>query len=126
MTSLSSLASAALAGLLVVSLARAFLGPPARRPHRAAARALLGVTAACYVGGATLVVVSGAPLPGALLIGAGIEASCIGAWLVRGTDGPPPDDPDANDGPAPAPWDWDAFDRARAAWARPAAPRAGV
>src|SRR5690348_6253509 len=102
-------------------MGRAFVGPPARRPRRAAARALLGVTAACYAGGAALVVASGSPLPGALLIGAGIEASCIGAWLVRGGDGPPPDDRGDDDGgPGPVSWDWDAFDRARAAWGRPA------
>jgi hypothetical protein len=122
----SSVASAALAAVLLISMGRAFLGPPARRPHRAAARALLGVTAACYLGGAAIVVVSGAPLPGALVIGAGIEASCIGAWLVRGGDGPPPDDPDDDGGPAPAPWDWDAFDRARAGWTRAPRPHAGV
>jgi hypothetical protein len=126
-TSLPSLTSAALAVLLFVSMGRAFFGPPARRPRRAAARALLGVTAACYAGGAALVVLSGSPLPGALLIGAGIEASCVGAWLVRGADGPPPDDAPDDRTPDPAPWDWDAFDRARAAWARPARrPPAGV
>jgi len=123
-TSLPPVASPALAGILLVSMGRAFLGPPARRPRGAAARALLAVTAACYAGGVALVVVSGSPLPGALLIGAGIEASCIGAWLVRGREGPPPDDPDHDGEPDPAPWDWDAFDRARAAWAR--RPRAGV
>jgi hypothetical protein len=121
---LPPVASAAFAGILLASMARAFVGPPARRPRRAAARALLGVTAACYAGGAVLVVASGALVPGALLVVAGIEASCLGAWLVRGGDGPPPDDPDGDGGPAPAPWDWHAFDRARAAWAR--GPRAGV
>jgi hypothetical protein len=128
-TSLPWPASAALAGLLLASMGRAFAGPPARRPRRAAARALLGVTAACYLAGATLVVVSGSPLPGALLIGAGIEASCIGAWLVRGGDGPPGDGDGDGDGAGPAPvsWDWDAFDRVRAAWAGTSRrPRAGV
>src|SRR3954469_18951146 len=84
-------------------MGRAFAGPPARRPHRAAARVLLGVTAACYLVGAALVVVSGAPLPGALVIGAGIEASCIGAWLVRGGGGPPDDDDGDGGGAGPAP-----------------------
>ena len=127
MSSLPPVASAALAGVLLASMARGFLGRPARRPSRAAARVLLGVTAACYAGGAALVLASGALVPGALLVGAGIEASCLGAWLARGADGPPPDDPGDDDGPAPAPWDWDAFDRARAAWARgPRQPRAGV
>src|SRR3954454_13698782 len=107
-------------------MGRAFAGPPAPRPRPPAARGLLGVTAACYLVGATLVVVSGSPLPGALLIGAGIEASCIGAWLVRGGDGPPDDGDGDGDGAGPGPvsWDWDAFDRARAGWAR--RPRAGV
>ena len=109
-------ASAAFAAVVLASMARAFAGPPARRPRRAAARALLGVTAVCYAGGAVLVLVSGALVPGAVLVVAGIEASCLGAWFVRGGDGPPPDDPEES-GPAPAPWDWDAFDRARAAWA---------
>jgi hypothetical protein len=120
-------ASAAFAAVVLASMARAFAGPPARRPRRAPARALLGVTAVCYAGGAVLVLVSGALVPGAVLVVAGIEASCLGAWFVRGGDGPPPDDPDRDGGPAPAPWDWDAFDRARAAWARgPGRPRAGV
>ena len=116
-------ASAAFAAVVLASMARAFAGPPARRPRRAPARALLGVTAVCYAGGAVLVLVSGALVPGAVLVVAGIEASCLGAWFVRGGDGPPPDDPEES-GPAPAPWDWDAFDRARAAWAR--GRRAGV
>jgi hypothetical protein len=122
-SSLPPAGSAAVAAVLIASMGRAFLGPPARRPRRGAARALLAVTAACYASGAALVAVSGGVLPGALLVVAGIEASCLGAWLVRGGDGPQPDDPDES-GPAPAPWDWDAFDRARAAWA--GGPRAGV
>jgi hypothetical protein len=124
---LPPVASAALAAVVLGSMARAFAGPPARRPRRAAARACLGLTAACYAAGAVVVLLSGALLPGALLVVAGIEASCLGAWLVRGGDGPPPDDASDDGGPAPAPWDWDAFDRARAAWARgPRQPRAGV
>jgi hypothetical protein len=115
-SSLPPAGSAAVAAVLLASMARAFLGAPARRPRRDAARGLLALTAACYAAGAVLVAASGAVLPGALLVVAGIEASCLGAWLVRGGDGPPPDDPDEG-GPAPAPWDWDAFDRARAAWA---------
>jgi len=107
--------AAVLAALLAASTWRAFLGRPARRAHRAAARALLAVTGACYLAGAALVVLTGAPLPGVLLVVAGIEASCLGAWLVRGADDGPGGD-DRDDGPSP--WDWDAFDRARAQWAR--------
>jgi hypothetical protein len=86
-SALSPIASAALAAVLVASMARAFLGPPAQRPRRRAARALLAATAGCYLAGAALVVLAGATLAGAILVVAGIEA-----------------------------WDWDAFDRARAAW----------
>ena len=105
MSALPPTASAALAALLAVSIGRAFLGRPARRARRGTARALLAGTALCYAGGAAL--------PGALLIVAGIEASCLGAWLARGAG----DDPD-DDAPGGGPWDWDAFDRARARWSR--------
>jgi hypothetical protein len=115
-------ASAALAGLLAASIGRAFLGRPARRTRRGTARALLAGTAVCYLGGAALVLVAGAALPGAILVVAGIEASCLGAWLARAGG----DDPDDRDGPDDGgddtgdrgPWDWDAFDRARAGWSR--------
>ena len=120
MSALSPTASAALAAVLAASMARAFLGRPAPRPRRGAARALLGATAACYLAGAALVVLAGATLAGAVLVVAGIEASCVGAWLVRGGG----DDDDGGDDGDPLPWDWDAFDRARATWR--GRPRAGV
>ena len=113
MSALPPTPSAALAALLAVSIGRAFLGRPARRARRGTARALLAGTALCYAGGAALVLAAGAALPGALLIVAGIEASCLGAWLARGAG----DDPD-DDAGGGGPWDWDAFDRARAHWSR--------
>ena len=114
--------SAGLAVLLLLSVARAFLGPPAARPRRRLAGGLLGVTAGCYVAGAALAALAGAPGAGAVLVVAGIEVSCLGAWLVRAGDDPPGEDDDE-----PSPWDWDAFDRARATWGRrPAGPRAEV
>jgi hypothetical protein len=118
---LSPTAGAALAALLLASMGRAFLGPPAPRPRRAAARGLLVATAGCYVAGAAVVVLARAPLPGVLFVAGGIEASCLGAWLVRGDDdsGPGGDDRAVD----PPPWDWEAFDRARAQWGRR---RAGV
>jgi hypothetical protein len=118
-------ASAALAAVLVASMARAFFGPPAARARRGLARALLAATAGCYLGGAALVVLAGAVMPGAIVVIAGIEASCVGAWLIRGRGGEDDDDgPGGDGGGDPPPWDWGAFDRARAAWAR--RPRAGV
>jgi hypothetical protein len=119
-SALSPYTSGALAAVLVASMTRAFFGPPADRPRRGAARALLGATAACYIAGAALVVLAGATLAGAAFVVCGIEASCVGAWLVRGGR----DDDDGADDAGPPPWDWDAFDRARAAW--PRRPRAGV
>jgi hypothetical protein len=126
---LSPLTSSALAALLLASMWRAFLGRPARRPRRGVARGLLATTGGCYLAGAALVALTGAPLAGALVVIAGIEASCLGAWLVRGADGPGDDGGDDGGGDdGHGPWDWDAFDRARAQWARgrPGRPRAGV
>jgi hypothetical protein len=74
-SALSPIASAALAAVLVASMARAFFGPPAPRARRAVARALLAATAACYLGGAALVVLAEAVVPGAILVVTGIEAS---------------------------------------------------
>jgi uncharacterized membrane protein YfcA len=128
-SALSPPAGAALAAVLLASMARAFFGPPAVRPRRRVARALLAATAACYLAGAALVVLAGATLPGAVLVVCGIEASCVGAWLIRGPRDDDDDDgggggPDGPESKDPPPWDWDAFDRARAAWHR--RPRAGV
>jgi hypothetical protein len=64
-----------------------------------------------------------------LLIVAGIEASCVAAWLVRGAR----DDGGGDDGGGggggggsgpklPPPIDWEAFDRARRAWERTPTP----
>jgi hypothetical protein len=127
-SSLSPAAGVALAGILVASMARAFLGPPARRPRRAVARVLLAATAACYLAGAALVVLAGATVAGAITVIVGIEASCLGAWLIRGGGEDDQDDEGGGGEPGdPPPWDWDAFDRARAAWSsRPRRPRAGV
>jgi hypothetical protein len=121
------LAKAAIAAVLIGSMARAFLGPPAPGEHRAWARALLAGTALCYCLGAALVVAAGAALTGSVVVMVGIEAACIAAWLVRALpDGPGRDDDEGGGGgwgrgpwsPIP-PVDWDAFDRARREWDRP-------
>jgi hypothetical protein len=114
----------ALAAVVCASMWRAFLGAPAPAAHRLAARALLVLTAGCYGGGAAVVVSGGAELLGSMLIVAGIEASCVAAWLVRAAR----DDGGGDDGGGgggggsgprlPPPIDWEAFDRARRAWDR--------
>jgi hypothetical protein len=126
-SALSPAAVAVLLAVLLASMWRAFVGPPAPFERPGLARGLLGATAGCYLAGAALVTLAGATLGGALLIGAGIEAACLGAWLVRGGDDGPGGEPRPR-GPAdPAPWDWDAFDRARRHWGeRGGRPRAGV
>lgn len=128
MSALPLVLKAAFAALLLGSLLRAFLGAPARAPHRDVARALLSAAALCYLGGATLILAAEALLAGTLLIAGGIEASCLVAWLARAGSN---DDDEGGDGGGgggggprprgPAPIDWDAFDRARRSWERPRA-----
>jgi hypothetical protein len=72
----------------------------------------------------------GGELLGSLLIIAGIETSCVAAWLVRGArDDGGGDDGDGGGGGGgsgpklPPPIDWEAFDRARRAWDRTPATR---
>lgn len=108
---------------------RAFFGAPAQSAHRRTARALLALTASCYGAGAIVVIAGGAELLGSLLIIAGIEASCVAAWLVRAArDDGGGDDGDGGGGGGrgprlPPPIDWEAFDRARRAWDRTPAAR---
>jgi uncharacterized membrane protein YgcG len=108
-SALPALPKVALAAIVCLSMWRAFLGAPAPATHRAAARVVAG----------------GADVIGSLLIVAGIEASCVAAWLVRGAR----DDGGGDDGGGggggggsgpklPPPIDWEAFDRARRAWDR--------
>jgi hypothetical protein len=128
-SALPVLPKVALAAIVCVSMWRAFLGAPAQASHRCAARVLLALTAACYGAGAAVVIGGGADLLGSLLIVAGIEASCVAAWLVRAAR----DDGGGDDGGGgggggsgprlPPPIDWEAFDHARRAWERTPAAR---
>lgn len=121
----------ALAAVVVGSMARAFIGPPAPPSHGRWARLLLLLTGACYGAGAALTAFGGAELAGALLVLAGIESSCVAAWIVRaapeeggGGGGPGDEGGGGGGGPRrPGPVDWDAFDRARRAWDRTPAAR---
>jgi hypothetical protein len=125
-SALPTIAKAALAVIVCASMLRAFLGAPAPGGHRAAARVLLSLTAACYAAGTAVVVTGGGDLLGSMLIVAGIETSCVAAWLVRGARGGDDGDDGGGGGgggggrgpKVPPPIDWDAFDRARRAWER--------
>ncbi|HEX7299352.1 MAG TPA: hypothetical protein VF257_10105 [Solirubrobacteraceae bacterium] len=130
MSALPVLLKVALAAIVCASMWRAFLGAPAQASHRVAARALLVLTAGCYGAGAAIVIGDGPELLGSLLVVAGIETSCVAAWLVRAAR----DDGGGDDGggggggggrgpKVPPPVDWDAFDRARRAWERTPAAR---
>ncbi len=116
MTALPPMAAAAIAAMLVASLARAYFGaPPARSDAMAAGTwglAGLMMMAAALLAGA-------APWHRELLTAGAVEAVCVAGWWLRSADGeqgrqrvePPP----AGHEPPP---DWDEFDRLRAAWSR--------
>jgi hypothetical protein len=118
-----------LAALLVVSIARAFLGPAAPAPRPPLTRALLAVMGLAYLG--ALAAWSGRDQPtGAVLAAVGVEAGCLAVWLSRAAPPDPPGDPAPE---APPPLDWALFDRERDRWGRrpdrprePARPREPV
>lgn len=106
---------AALAVVLALSIARAFLGPaPAQAPRRLA---LLPAIASVALYLAACLVVLGHHATGASLLAfAGVEASCLAAWLARGRD----DGLREGDEPEPdPPVDWATFDRERERWGGP-------
>lgn len=112
---------AAAAVVLLVSIVRAFRGPPAEVPRPVLARRLVFV--ACALQAATVpVIIAGWSIPAAALAALGVEAACFALWL--GLSDEPPDDGEGDDD-APPPEepspdvDWDAFDRARRSWDRP-------
>jgi hypothetical protein len=80
-----------LAALLVVSIARAFLGPAAPAPRPPVARGLLCLMGVCYLW--ALAAWAGHAEPtGAVLAAIGVEAGCLAVWLFRAT---PPETPGA-------------------------------
>jgi hypothetical protein len=130
MSALPLVVKAVLAAGVLASMARAFLGPPAPPAHRHLGRTLLVLTGLCYATGAVLVTVGGAELVGSVVVLAGIEVSCLAAWVVRATpeDGGGGEDDDGGGGggkgpPDPGPIDWAAFDRERRHWDRSPAAR---
>ena len=119
----SLLAKAALAALLLVSIVRAFAGPPAAHANPALSRRFLFVAGGAYAAGTAELLLGHSALATALAV-CGVEAACASAWLARAAR----DDGDDggggwDDGPAgPWPVDWAAFDRARRAWERTGTP----
>jgi hypothetical protein len=111
-----------LALLLMASIARAFLGPPARTPRPPVTRALLATMALAYLG--ALAAWAGRDHPtGALLAALGVEAGCLAVWLSRAAPPEPPPEPPAPEDPPPL-LDWARFDRERDRWGRePRPPR---
>jgi hypothetical protein len=118
---------AVLAVVLVLLVARAFLGLPARKGHDRLARTLVGLSVCLYILSGEALLEGEDGMAGAFVV-CGIEALCLAAWVARRRDdddgwdddggGGGGDDP-RPDGPTPV--DWDAFDRARAGW-RPREP----
>jgi hypothetical protein len=117
---------AVVAAALVLSVARAFLGVPARRAHDRLARTLVGFSICLYVLAGEALLESQDGMAAAFVI-CGVEALCLAAWVARrrdDDDGWDDDGGGGGDGPddePPTPIDWDAFDRARDGW-RPREP----
>lgn len=116
-------ARAAAAVLLLLSIVRAFRGPPAQVRRLALARRLVYV--ACLLQIATIpAMVAGRYTVAALMAALGVEAACLALWLGLSDEPPDDDGPGGGDGETPPEdpspdWDWDRFDRARRAWERP-------
>jgi hypothetical protein len=88
-----------LAGLLIGTIAAAFVGrPPRRRPRTRTWRWLAAAAAACYAAGVAAFL-SGAPILSAGLVGLGVEALSVAAWLGRA----PGEEPASGDGPSEHP-----------------------
>ena len=123
---------AAFAALLVLSIARAFFGRPARSPRPGLAQVMVGFLVIAYTG-ALAAWLQHAHNAGAALAALGVELGCLAVWLGRdaasaseAVEAPTPREPPEPDEPPSFPsFDWDAFDRAREAWGR-REPRPGV
>jgi hypothetical protein len=107
--------------LLLASIARGFLGAPAREPHPRAARVLLMTAGFCALGGIVAFLLA-AEVVAAIAAVLAVEAASLSAWCARapgggGDEGGGDDEPEPE--PAgPPPVDWAAFDRARRSWER--------
>ena len=70
---------------LVLSVARAFLGVPARRAHDRLARTLVGLSICLYVLAGEALLEDEDGMAGAFVI-CGVEALCLAAWVARRRD----------------------------------------
>ena len=116
MTALPLVIKAAISAALLVSIWRAFVGPPPDHRDVGTAR-LWGATAGIlYVAGVYALAIGHDTAP--FLVGTGIFALCLAFWHARGDDGGGGGgggEDDDGDGPL----DWDRFDRERRDWERP-------
>lgn len=111
---------AVIAVVLVLAVARAFLGSPTQRVHERLSRTLVWLAICLYVLSGEALLEGQDGMAGAFVV-CGVEALCLAAWVGRRRD----DDDGGDDGGGggggkepepPGPIDWDAFDRARASW----------
>ena len=123
MSALPVEARAAAAVLLLLSIVRAFRGPPAKVRRPQLARRLVFV--ACFLQAATIpAMLAGRHFAAAVMAALGVEAACLALWLGLSDEPPDDDGPGGDDGETPpddpsSDWDWDEFDRARRSWERP-------
>lgn len=88
-----------LAAMLVATIAAAFLGRPPRRPARPAAIRLAVLAACASYAGAVAALIGGQAALSAGLVGFGVEALSVAAWLGRApSDGRRPADDGDDDG----------------------------
>jgi hypothetical protein len=116
MTALPRGAEAAIAAVLVLSMVRAFFGPPPRQADRVAAAGWM-VAGLLLLG--TVLLSDASVRPRDVLAAGAVESVCVAGWWLRGRrddDGGEGEPRPAEDPPAP---DWDDFDRRREDWSQP-------
>lgn len=114
MTALPQAAEAAIAAVLVLSVLRAFFGPPPEHADRVAATGWM-VAGVVLLG--TVLVAGSDAQPRELLTAGAVMAVCVAGWWLRARD----NGSGGDDEPDESPLDWDEFDRLREWW--PSGPR---
>jgi len=119
MTALPPVAEAAIAAVLVASMARAFFGRAPERADGVAAGSWLLAGVLLLVG----VLISGDDGPlGLVLSAVAVLSVCVAGWWLRGEDGEDDEDGGIEPGPGGPPIDWDRFDSERERWGGPRQP----